>query len=231
MPSKCSTGMGKRRDHAAAAFVRRGRGRAASDWRRAVAAGSERRVAQGRALYTERSPAELYRGARSSERERYARQESRLGAERPFPAPVREAKEPHGPSVCTAWSLRSLVPVIVVFVPWLSRDGRLILAARAVRTFAYGYLSVILGVYLEGLGLAPWQIGAVLTVTLAGSAALTVIFSVIADTAGRRRMLFISAVLMAAAGGAFAVTSNYLLLLLASLTGTVGATSGEVGPF
>src|SRR5438552_15868381 len=33
-----------------------------SDWRRAVAVVSERRVAQGRALYTERSPAELYRG-------------------------------------------------------------------------------------------------------------------------------------------------------------------------
>ena len=69
-----------------------------SDWRRAVAAVSERRVAQGRALYTERSPAELYRGARSSERERYARPRgprkfalanfwgepaSRLGAKRP----------------------------------------------------------------------------------------------------------------------------------------------------
>ena len=53
-----------------------------SDWRRAVAAVSERRVAEGRALYTQRSPAELYRGARSSARERYARQASRLGAER-----------------------------------------------------------------------------------------------------------------------------------------------------
>jgi len=53
-----------------------------------VAAVSEHRVAQGRALYTKRSPAELYRGARSSERERYARQASRLGAERPFPAPA-----------------------------------------------------------------------------------------------------------------------------------------------
>src|SRR5881296_748110 len=117
MPSKCSTGMEKRRDHAAAAFVRRGRGRAASDWRRAVAAVSERRVAQGRALYTERSPAELYRGARSSERERYARPRgprkfalanfwgepaSRLGAERPFPAPAqrgafRRLLRPHAP--------------------------------------------------------------------------------------------------------------------------------------
>src|SRR5207247_3870921 len=69
----------------------------------AVAAVSERRVAQGRALYTKRSPAELYRGARSSARERYARSRgprkfalanfwgepaSRLGAERPFPAPA-----------------------------------------------------------------------------------------------------------------------------------------------
>ena len=54
-----------------------------------MAAVSERRVAQGRALYTERCPAELYRGARSSVRERYARQASRLGAERPSTGPGR----------------------------------------------------------------------------------------------------------------------------------------------
>src|SRR5207247_1710004 len=59
-----------------------------SDWRRAVAAVSERRVAEGRALYTERRPAELYRGARSSERERYARQASRLGAKRHSTNPI-----------------------------------------------------------------------------------------------------------------------------------------------
>src|SRR5207247_8385204 len=62
-----------------------------SDWRRAVAAVSERRVAEGRALYTERRPAELYRGARSSERERYSRQASRLGAKRPSTNPNRPA--------------------------------------------------------------------------------------------------------------------------------------------
>ncbi len=116
-------------------------------------------------------------------------------------------------------------------MPWLSRDGRLILTARAVRTFAYGYLSVLLGVYLEAIGLAPWQVGAVLTATLAGSAALTLAFSLIADRYGRRRMLVISAALMAAAGAAFAATTRYPLLIFASLTGTIGATSGEVGPF
>ncbi len=44
-------------------------------------------------------------------------------------------------------------------------------------------------------------------------------------------MLMISALLMAGAGLLFAITNRYPLLILASLTGTIGATSGEVGPF
>ena len=119
----------------------------------------------------------------------------------------------------------------VVSFSWISRDGRLILGARAVRTFAYGFQSVLLGVYLDANGFAPWQIGAVLTATLLGSAVLTAIFTGTADRYGRRRMLRLSALFMAASGGAFAITTSYPLLLLASLTGTVGATSGEVGPF
>src|SRR5712692_5646214 len=106
---------------------------------------------------------------------------------------------------------------------WLSSDGRFIVAARAVRTFAYGYLSVLLGVYLEEVGLAPWQIGTVLTATLASSAGLTVVFSLLADRYGRRRMLALSALLMAVAGAVFATASRYPILLLADLTGTVGA--------
>ncbi len=114
---------------------------------------------------------------------------------------------------------------------WITRDGRLILAARGLRTFAYGFLSVLLGLYLEQAGFAPWQVGAVLTATLTGSAVLTVLFSLYADRLGRRRMLRASALLMAASGLAFGLTSRYPLLILASLTGTIGATSGEVGPF
>jgi MFS family permease len=114
---------------------------------------------------------------------------------------------------------------------WISSDGRLILGARAVRTFAYGFQSVLLGVYLGQAGFAAWQIGAVLTATLLGSAALTALFTGIADRYGRRRMLQLSALLMAASGAAFAFSTSYPLLILASLTGTVGATSGEVGPF
>jgi MFS family permease len=114
---------------------------------------------------------------------------------------------------------------------WISPDGRLILGARAVRTFAYGFQSVLLGIYLTRAGFAPWQVGAILTVTLLGSAALTALFAGTADRYGRRRMLMISALFMAGSGAAFAFSTSYPLLILASLTGTVGATTGEVGPF
>jgi MFS family permease len=118
-----------------------------------------------------------------------------------------------------------------ILLPWVSGDGRLILGARAVRTFAYGFQSVLLGIYLKEVGFAPWQVGAVLTATLLGSAALTALFTRTADQYGRRRMLELSALFMAASGAAFAFSRSYPLLILASLTGTVGATSGEVGPF
>src|SRR6266568_3967563 len=35
---------------------------------------------------------------------------------------------------------------------WLSHDGRRLLAARVVRSFAYGFIAVALGPYLKGLG-------------------------------------------------------------------------------
>ena len=113
----------------------------------------------------------------------------------------------------------------------MSADGRLILGARAIRTFAYGFQSVLLGLYLRQAGFAAWQVGAVLTATLLGSAVLTALFAGTADRYGRRRMLQLSALFMAASGAAFAFSTSYALLILASLTGTVGATSGEVGPF
>jgi MFS family permease len=71
----------------------------------------------------------------------------------------------------------------------------------------------------------------VLTATLLGSAAVTALFTRVADRVGRRRLVQISTVLMAASGVAFAFSRSYPLLILASLTGTLGATSGEVGPF
>lgn len=114
---------------------------------------------------------------------------------------------------------------------WLTRDGRKILVARALRTFAYGYLAVILGAYLDRLGMRPVEIGVLLTSAIAGSAAMTVLWSLLADRVGRRRTMAVMATLMAVGGLVFALTDSFGLLLLGAFTGTISVTSSEVGVF
>ena len=114
---------------------------------------------------------------------------------------------------------------------WLALDGRKILLARGLRTFAYGYLAVILGAYLDRLGLDPFQIGLVFTGAIAGSAVMTVVWSLLADRVGRRRTVTIMAALMAIGGLVFAVSDRFGLLLLGAVTGTISVTSSEVGVF
>jgi MFS family permease len=114
---------------------------------------------------------------------------------------------------------------------WITPDGRRLLLARVLRTFAYGYLSVVLGVYLDRLGLDPTRIGIVLTSAIAGSAVMTVGWSLFADRYGRRRTISTMAILMAIGGLAFALTDSFAILILAGFTGTISATNSEVGVF
>src|SRR5258706_10750126 len=95
--------------------------------------------------------------------------------------------------------------------PPLSRDGRLLFASCAVRTFAYGFLSVILGLYLDAIGLSATAIGWVFTAALAGGAVMTILITAIAVKFGRKLFLIVGAVLMAFAGCVFALHSNTLL--------------------
>lgn len=115
--------------------------------------------------------------------------------------------------------------------PRISRDGRLLLVARVLRTFGYGYLAVVLGLYLAQLGLDEIWIGVVLTGAILGSAAMTVGWSLAADRIGRRRTVMVMAALMVVGGLVFAVSSSPWLLLLGAFTGTISATSSEVGVF
>ncbi|HUG47522.1 MAG TPA: MFS transporter [Candidatus Limnocylindria bacterium] len=114
---------------------------------------------------------------------------------------------------------------------WLSSDGKKLLLTRVLRSFGYGYLAVVLALYLSELGLDTFQIGIVLTAAVGGSAAMTVFWSLAADRFGRRRTAMTMAGLMTVGGLLFAGTDNFWLLLLAGFTGTISATSGEVGVF
>jgi len=113
----------------------------------------------------------------------------------------------------------------------LSMDGRLLFAACALRSFAYGFLSVTLGLYLAGLGLGTAAVGGVFTAALAGGAMMTIVLTTFSGRIGRRRVLLLAALLMALAGLAFTVTTNVLLLSLTAIFGTISPSGKEVGPF
>ena len=90
----------------------------------------------------------------------------------------------------------------------LDRDARLLFLTRALRMFGYGFVSIVLVLYLAAVGLSDWEIGLVLTLTLLGDAAISLWLTTHADRVGRRRVLLVGALLMALAGLGFAATSN-----------------------
>ena len=114
---------------------------------------------------------------------------------------------------------------------WLSKDGKLILAARMVRTFAYGFLSVILAIYLKLIGFDDIFIGLILTFTLVNSVIFTLVASFYADRIGRRKMLIAYAALMSISGTIFFASNNYVALITAAFIGTINVTGTETGVF
>ena len=117
------------------------------------------------------------------------------------------------------------------FLGWLSRDGKLLLAARILRTFGYGFLSVIIAIYLRFLGFDDVHIGLLLGSTLVNSVVFTLFVSFYADRIGRRKLLVIYSSLMSVSGVIFTFTDNYYLLILAAFIGTINVTGSETGAF
>jgi MFS family permease len=122
-------------------------------------------------------------------------------------------------------------PGLVASLRGLGRDGRLLFAMRTLRMFGYGFLAVVLVLYLVELGLDALTIGLVLTLTLVGDTLISLWLTTHADRIGRRRVLIAGALLMVAAGLAFAATDWVPLLILAATIGVLSPTGNEVGPF
>ncbi len=116
-------------------------------------------------------------------------------------------------------------------LPWINRDGKILLASRIIRAIGYGFLSVVMAIYLRLLGFEEVRIGIILTATLVSSAAFTILASILERKVGRKMTLLLLAALMSGAGTIFVVTTNYVALLFAALIGTINVTGTEVGPF
>ena len=113
----------------------------------------------------------------------------------------------------------------------MERDGYLLFSTRIARLFAYGFLSVVLVLYLAQVGLSEVQIGLLLTLTLVGDTAISLWITTHADRVGRKRMLIVGAGLMLFAGIPFALTRNFVSLLVAATIGVISPSGYEVGPF
>jgi MFS family permease len=120
---------------------------------------------------------------------------------------------------------------LVASLRGLDRDGRLLFATRVLRLFAYGFLAVVLVLYLAAEGLGPGPIGLILTLTLLGDTVISLWLTTHADRIGRRRVLIAGSLLMIVAGAVFASTDAVIILIIAGTIGVISPTGNEVGPF
>lgn len=110
-------------------------------------------------------------------------------------------------------------------------DIALLFGSRAVRLFCYGFLSVVLALYLVEVGLSSRDVGLLFTFTLLGDAAISLWLTTSADRAGRRRTLLVGAALMIVAGVVFILTRQPAILMAAAIIGVISPSGNEIGPF
>lgn len=111
------------------------------------------------------------------------------------------------------------------------RDVPLIYLTRFLRMAAYGSASLILALFFASLDISETRIGLFMTLTLLGDVALSLLLTLIADAAGRRRILLLGCFGMVLAGAVFAFASNYWVLLIAAVVGVISVSGNEIGPF
>jgi MFS family permease len=111
------------------------------------------------------------------------------------------------------------------------RDLTILFSTRIIRLFCYGFLSVVLALYLVEAGLTEAQIGLLFTLTLVGDAVITLWLTTSADRLGRKRTLVVGALLMVGAGITFVMTRNYIFLILAAIFGVISPADKDIGPF
>jgi MFS family permease len=112
-----------------------------------------------------------------------------------------------------------------------SNTAGILLVSRALRGCADGAVSVLLVGHLATLGLSTFQLGAIVTGTLFGSALLTIAIGLAAARLRVHRVLFGACALMVATGIGFATLTAFWSLLVVAVVGTLNPSSGDVSVF
>jgi predicted MFS family arabinose efflux permease len=121
--------------------------------------------------------------------------------------------------------LRRLLP------PETDADAGVLLTTRGVRAFVDGLVSVVLPTFLIFLGFDGVDIGAIVTGTLLGSAATTLLVGIRGHHLPRRVLLQVAAASMFVTGVAFGLATSFWVLLVFAILGTLNPSSGDVSVF
>ncbi|MBF6568930.1 MAG: MFS transporter [Candidatus Binataceae bacterium] len=119
---------------------------------------------------------------------------------------------------------------------WLKHDLLYLLAGRAIRSFAQGYLLIIVPLYLSMLGYDAEHLGILFAASAATSAILVAAIGVLSDRFGRKTLLILISLMTAGGGVVFALSSNFLVLVAGAALGTIGrgggvGSGGAWGPY
>ena len=109
---------------------------------------------------------------------------------------------------------------------WVSRDGKIIILARSVRTFAQGSIAVLFAVYLDLLGFSLTQIGVFFSFGVAGAALFALLVSLIAEKLGRRRLMVALTLVTAVAAAVLVLTNDFVVLTAFAFLGTLSGVGG-----
>jgi MFS family permease len=112
-----------------------------------------------------------------------------------------------------------------------SSDAAILIAARGLRAFGDGFVSILLPVHLSTLGFSATEIGVLTTATLLGSAALTFLVGQIAHRWKRVDLLLRTSMLMIATGVGFFLLDGFWPLIVLAFVGTINPSTGDVSVF
>lgn len=113
----------------------------------------------------------------------------------------------------------------------MTRDRTRLLVTRGLRGFADGFASVVLVAHLDGLGFSAVETSAVVTATLLGSAALTLLVGLVSARLPQRSVLLVSSGVMIATGAGFALATGFWPILWIAFLGTLNPSMGDVTLF
>jgi MFS family permease len=112
---------------------------------------------------------------------------------------------------------------------WLSRDLACLFAARSLRSFAVGYLGIILPIYIVDLGYDAVHLGMLFSISGVTGGLLAVCIGVLSDRFGRKPFIIAIALMMAAGVVGLALATNFALMVAAAAFATIGFPGGVGG--